>query len=242
MREFDKTFFEFPLCLLSYSSSKWIEFIISFCIVERAKKIKYLDKRKFDMKDDKYLPVDFKFNDDWSCMILEAAQEVEIAIRSIETIKVQHRETKGFVFEYEQKYGTDAFCRIGKNLCLESKAGSFDEIEFRLLCAISSIIGKRAKFKRITKEQLSYRMLGYKNMEALVKESEVKKIRLTNKQIDRIIRVLHAKKFFSKFTYANRQTFYSTTLNDDQLKEAVGNSKVFWEGKKLNLSDKEYTL
>jgi hypothetical protein len=64
-------------------------------------------------------------------------------------------------------------------------------------------------------------------------------ILLSDRQIGTVIEVLHAKNFFSKFTYANRQTFFSTRLSNDELYKAVKNAKIFWAKKKANLMDKQ---
>jgi hypothetical protein len=64
---------------------------------------------------------------------------------------------------------------------------------------------------------------------------------LTDRQLKQRIDLLNAKKFFSKFTYQHRQVFFSTRLNDEQLREAVKTSKIFWAKKKLQLADHVYS-
>ena len=52
------------------------------------------------------------------------------------------------------------------------------------------------------------------------------------------IEFLNAKKFFSKFTFARRQIYYSTRIDsNEELIEAVKKSKLYWMKKKLQIED-----
>jgi hypothetical protein len=118
--------------------------------------------------------------------------------------------------------------------------GRFDFKQFLVLCAFSSILGKKKKFVRITYDRIRYAMYGYKSKK-IFEKTDTKIELLTDKQLKRIIDILHSKKFFSKFTYRNRQIYYSTKLEDEELREAVKNSKIYWKKKQLQIVDKIFS-
>jgi hypothetical protein len=83
-------------------------------------------------------------------------------------------------------------------------------------------------------------MNGYRS-KTIYQNSGVKLQFLTDRKLKQRIDLLNAKKFFSKFTYGHRQIFFSTRLDDEQLREAVKKSKIFWAKKKLQLADHIYS-
>lgn len=236
----DKIFIEFPLCCLAYPGmdKAKIDLIISYCIVENSKKI----QTQIDERIDDYIwkiPPGFNKKLKSDKQILLSSKELGISLGNFFRTKENHSILSQYISNYEFKYGKDSYCRMGKKLCFEARDGIFPYRQFAVLCAIQSIIGKTAKFKRLTKDRIRFALLGYKSKAIAQKEITPEQILLTDRQLGTTIELLHAKKFFSKFTYANRQTFYSTKLNDDQLFEAVKNSKIYWAKMKANLIDKQ---
>jgi len=218
----DKVFLEFPLSALAFlkNDKAKLDYIISWCVVTLANSFSGGEshKEKVDAAAD-YLNISgstYKLR----CNRFQALQ-THIQI-------------------FTQSFGKDAYCRMGKSLIFETKDGGFDFNQFRLLCAISSIIGKKKKFVRITYERIGYRMLGYKD-KASFQSFQINSQIPTYKQLRRLVEILHAKKFFSKFTYSNRQMFFSTRLSDEELREKVKESKIYWMKKNKSIEDRKFT-
>lgn len=229
--------FEFPLCCLSYPSSNKLDLNISYCIVEHSKKIESkIDSRISEL--DKY-PSDFNRKNEKHKKILLAGDELGVILGSVTGTIANHNQLSSYINNFKIKHGKDSYCRVGKKLLFEVRDSQFDYRSFSVLCAIQSILGKSKKFKRITKDRIRYAMLGYKSKAVALAEMTKGTMLLTDRQIGTVVEVLHAKKFFSKFTYANRQTFFSTRLSNDELYKAVKNAKIFWAEKKANLMDKQ---
>lgn len=240
MREFDSIFLEFPLCALSFPTDEKVATIISYCILKNAKRVTYFNKKMLSKISEEWIPNDFDIDDTLACMILHSALELKIRINSISEVREQYDELHNYISNFEIKFGKDAFCRIGKELINQTKEGLFEYNKFSILCAISSVLGKHALYKRITKDRISYRMLGYKSLDIYKNLNKNEKLP-TRRQIERLVNILHAKEFFGKFTYARRITYYSTKLNDDELRKAVFKSKVYWEEKKNASDDQEFS-
>jgi len=238
----DGILLEFPLCCLAFGNSKEerLEHIISFSVVEYSVKIKTKVKQRIVILGGT-APYDFDSEIDSHCQLLLASDELCLKLRDINYNLQRHSTLSKFIENYRIKYGKDAYCRLGKSLCFEVKDGRFDYNLFAVLCAIQSNIGKKKKFFRITKKNIRYRMYGYKTQRIAVAEHLSPDLLLTDRQIGRRIEMLHAKKFFSKFTYAQRQTYYSTRLDDKELRQAVFDSKVYWAKKKAGNEDREYS-
>jgi hypothetical protein len=236
MRTFDKKFLEFPLCCLSFQDEKLIDKIISYSLVRYSYKIEI----GLDARIDKYPgKFPYKFDDlsqdHWK--IILAAEELGISIHNMENTIGNYVVLDFHITEYEDKYGNDAWCRIGKQIIFETRDKKFNEEYLRILCAIQSILGKVKKKARITKNRIRFRMFGYKNEEIFLHENPQHFSLLTDRQIGNRIYLLHSKQFISKFTYAKRQTYYSTQLTDEELMEEVKKEKLFHAKRKMNLAD-----
>jgi len=238
----DGILLEFPLCCLAFGSTKdeRLNHIISYSIVEHAIKIKTRINQRVELLEDK-APYDYNPDIEIHKKVVIAGDELGISLGGIKHTFKNHSTLESFVDSYRSEYGKDAYCRIGKQLCFEVRDGGFDYNLFTVLCAIQSNIGKKKKFFRITKNNIRYRMHGYKTPKIALSENLSTDLLLTDRQIGRKIELLNAKKFFSKFTYAQRQTFYSTRLNDEELRQAVFDSKVYWAKKKAGNEDREYS-
>jgi hypothetical protein len=238
----DGVMLEFPLCCLSIPEDDIdkIEMIISYCIVEHSLKVNsYIHKRIRELQ--RRLPTDFEDFDESHSKIVLAADELGISISSIEKNQSNHQRVSSYIATFTEKNGKDAFCRIGKEICFETKTKKFDYSLFTILCAIQSIIGKKKLYCRITKDRVRYRMHGYKSKEVAEESMIDKSILLSDRQIGIRINTLNGKNLISKFTYAKRQTFYSTRLTDEELRERVKESKLYWAGKKASVIDKQIT-
>jgi len=242
-RNFNKIFFQFPLCLLTISNDKEeiINSIISYCIVEKALSYKYdvLDISDFGFDEDTIQDelYDYDFDEPFHNKILKAADFFSIKLGSIKRNINTHEKLRKFISDFQFKSGKDSFAAIGKELAFDCRDKGFNFEHFKILCAINSIIGKKKKFVRITYNRIRYAMYGYRSKTIFGKVGPNITL-LSDKQLKNRIEFLNAKKFFSKFTYARRQIYYSTRItSDEELREAVKNSKLYWAKKKLQLED-----
>lgn len=221
---------DFPLCFLKpvrilnskVESMRWDK-LVSYSVIIKAKEIDSIN----------FLDSD----------ILEDAAE-ELNLNNLESLTEKrinaYYELENILNRNIESYGKQPYSRIGRELVFSLRDKKFDENMFRVLCAISSVIGKQAKFKRITYNTLRFRMWGFKNEKEFKQDNLSKKIKLlTDRQLARIVKKLHSLKFFSKFTYQQRQIFYSTKLNDEELFNAVSKSKIYWETHKEEIK-KDY--
>lgn len=128
-----------------------------------------------------------------------------------------YQELKIFVAEYETKYGKDAYTSIPINYCYEVEIGKHEVIDLKVLAAIYSILGKKQKKRRITIEQIYYRMKGYKSQKVCIQEKGKQMEDEDYHRIRRITIKLASKGFYSRLTYNNRITEYSSYLEPEQL-------------------------
>ncbi len=251
-REMDKIMIEFPLCCLSISGSDndKVSSIISYYIVEYSKRIESkVEERVDELLEDETPPFGFNKKNLFHKKILLAGDELKVMLGKILFTIKRYDSISTHILNQKLKYGKDSYCRIGKGLCFETSEGKFPYRQFAVLCAIQSILGKKAKFKRITKDRIRFAMHGYKSKQVALTELKGTEKLLSDRQLGTVIDTLHSKGFFSRFTYANRQTFYSTYYkenidgkrqhSDRLLFEAVKNTKLFWAKKRANISDKE---
>ncbi len=244
---FDKIFFQFPLCLLSMSNNKGevINSIMSYCIVEKAISYAYdvLDISEFGFDEDTIQDKLYDYDSDEPLhnKILKSADFFSVKLGSIRSNIKTHEKVSRYISNFVLKNGKDSYAAIGRELAFDCRDKGFGFEHFKILCAINSVIGKKKKFVRITYDRVKYAMHGYRSKAIYEKEKPNIKL-LTDKQLKNRIEFLNAKKFFSKFTYARRQVYYSTRINsNEELIEAVKASKLFWAKKKLQLEDNAAT-
>lgn len=219
--KYDKIFLEFPLCAIHgvVENKDLLVSILSWCVVCKANES---DEGEFEHR------------------IINAARKMKMEVCFIEDCIERYNVLNWHISSFIQKNGKDSYCRIGKDLFFEAISGGFNIENFCVYCGIQSVIGKKKKFVRITYDRIRYAMLGYRSKEIFEKNS-LKRSFLTDRQIKRIVDILNSKQLFSKFTYARRCVYYSTRLNDDELKEAVMNSKIYWMRKTSQIEDIKYT-
>ncbi len=225
---------------MNYDEEELLSHIISYCIVRHSDKIETRTQERVNSYERKF-PKDFNPDSKTDCQIILAGEEFGVTIGTIQSINKRFSNVSNFVQEYEYKHNKDAYCRIGKKLLFETRDGKFKYKNFAVLCAIQSIIGKTKKHSRITKDRIRYRMRGYKSKVIAEQEMNGSQHLLSDRQLYRIISTLHAKKFFSKFTYAKRETYYSTRLTDEELRDEIREMKIFFARRKLGIEDAKAT-
>lgn len=100
---------------------------------------------------------------------------------------------------------------MGKKLSEDVINDYFSLREYKVLAAIQSILGKQKPFQRITYEQISYRMLGYKRKRIALAEGKDLHV-LSTHQIKTTVAKLIRKKFLICVTYHFREKYYSTKI------------------------------
>ncbi|MBX3008034.1 MAG: hypothetical protein KF816_08415 [Melioribacteraceae bacterium] len=233
--QFDKKFIEFPLVCLSYCSGdkNLLKDILIMCIVDNALKstIKELcnpeliKANDFDCKN----PIHQK--------IALVSIEYNTPLFSFEEAINKWIDIKTKIIEYEKIYGKDAYCRMGKQLIEDVINGRFGFREYAVLAAIHSILGKSKPYARITYEQISCRVLGYKKKS--IKEVEIKnESALSARQIKTSILKLVKKKLVTTITYQQREKYYSTKIKKrDSLCELIAKKKLKHHELKLGIED-----
>jgi hypothetical protein len=247
-REFDKKFLEFPLSVLIFLAGKRerINDLMGYCIVKQTDKVNLSNSEinnlvKHLIEEREKTIYGYKKESIYHKKILIAASHFGIIIPNVYSVIDEYNRVLELISPFITRNGKDAYCRIGKELLFDVREGKFDYKLFSVLCGIQSIL-RDDKFKRITYDRIRYAMHGYKCKSVYEKENPGIKL-LTDRQLKRLVDLLHAKQFFSRFTYANRQIFYSTKIDsDDQLREIVKQSKLFWDKNKSNIKDKITTL
>lgn len=219
-RKFSGNFFEFPLCCLIYVGEKKerLNDIAEYFIFVQAYKIDKtidLNERLKIVEDSLNYSLcnkDFAFNN----------------YRLIEKLINQHIKANGY----------EPYCRVGKELFLETIKGKFEYRLFALLCAITAVLGKTKAYKRISKERLRYAMIGYKSKEVFTKEKKGNLDPLSDRVIGNLVDKLELKKLIMKFTYQRRHTYYSTRIKTKKiLAEYVNEFKSLKQSQKLKMED-----
>jgi hypothetical protein len=103
-----------------------------------------------------------------------------------------------------------------------ANGGGLNEIQFKTLCAIYSSIGQ-SEYRRITIDQIIQRAAGCAAKFSFEDEHDhwdgagIYRTIYTAAQIRRAVQMLFLRGFFAMITRANRETYYSNRLSQDQL-------------------------
>lgn len=222
-KKFDKIFFEFPLVFLSLigDDTNKLDELIEVLVVDKALK----SNINFAIDFSKVKINDFDSENPIHRKIIAVAKNLNVKVGSIEKVIQFWIDFKSFQIQYEDKYGKDAYCRIGKKLTLDVINGSFGLREYKVLTAIQSILGKQKSFQRITYEQISYRMLGFKRKKIAKLEGKNLQV-LSAHQIKTSVNKLIRKKLLICVTYLYREKYYSTKIKRiDYLRELIAKKK-----------------
>lgn len=220
---FDKIFLEFPLIYLNYVGDDLnkLNELLQMQIVEAALK----STINVTMDFGKIKTNDFEIENPVHKKIVVTAKRFNINLGSIEDAIQYWIDLKTLLYAYEDKYGKDAYCRMGKKLTEDVLNGTFGFREYKVLAAIHSILGKQKSFLRITYEQISYRALGYKRKKIAFTEG-VYQGALSAHQVKRSVTKLTEKKLLTCVTYLYREKYYSTKIKQTSvLRDLVAKKK-----------------
>ena len=233
----------FPLCLLSYNNEKNNKFdkynLIMDCSIVRWAKIisgKLGDEGidEYEDKIDEYFEelngedntkntsvIGYDESNLHKCIII-ACIELGINIYDISATIREYDTAQAFINKYEGNYGNDALVKLHKNLLFDVVNNKFNERYFKIYCAIISLIGKK-KYRKITVNEIRYRMNGYKKKEIFEIEKETNKNIeiLTDSQITTITKKLKKYNFLDRETVKRRFTYYSKKLRGEKFRKAL---------------------
>jgi hypothetical protein len=218
----DGIFFEFPLCCLIYVGGKR----------ERLAHIAhyYIFNKVYRMDKSIDLLVRIKIAEDTFNYKID---DINIAAKNYMFIS-------GLLNRNTEINGKEPYCRVGKEILVETIKGKFEFQLFSLLAAISAVLGKTAQYKRITKDRLRYAMIGYKAKGIYYCDKKGNLAPSLDRVIGRLVDILEDKKLITKFTYRNRQTFYSTRIKTKKkLAELIEVMKLKKQASKLKIEDAE---
>ena len=142
---FSRIFFEFKLSVLQLPDEGLLIKIMNYSMFREA-----VEQNKLT---DKKAILEFIKN------------KFEVQLNSVSYRKAfsDYKRLKKHTDTFEKKYGSDIYCRIGKDFFEDVLKEKFNMNHFRVLCAIQGILGKRVSFKSIGKKRIKYAMLGYKD-------------------------------------------------------------------------------
>lgn len=236
---YDKIFIEFPIYCFSYcgNEKEKLRDVILYCIADKALKVPARE-----IIDYCYMKAsDFIYEDIIHKSIASAAEDFGFVVNSIEEVTKCWLELKERQLDYEDKYGKDAFCRMGRQLTEEVIKGNFGFREYKVLGAIQSVLGKKRIYSRITYELLSYRVMGFKT-KTIANAEGYEQGELSGPQLKTsVIKLMH-KGLLTTATYMFREKYYSTKIKRSaKLRELIEKKKIKNFAVRKGIEDKKWS-
>ena len=226
-------YLQFPLCTLAYGKSEndRLNAIISYGLVETGKvfwsritdtqRAGYLNTRAAV----KCLPNDFDPRNPLHAAALLGARVIGITIFSAVRVVVEHQALRQFFDKFQAQNGSDALVRLRRDFVFEARDGKgMTPRELAVLAAIYSVIGKKQRPVRITRETIKLRALGYRTKEIARRELPRRSDGaqpLTEWKLRCTIDSLAARKFFCRSTFGRRETFYTNRMDEAEFRAAL---------------------
>lgn len=161
---------------------------------------------------------------------LLGAKQLNRQLLNILRVVQLFEEATSFKNKFESQYGRCPIVRIRKDIFFDSKSGmGLSFREFRVLCAVYSVIGDKKYPVRITKSWIQHRMLGFKsrNTYDLYNNMNLQKVEsFSIREIGHTMAKLRARGFFKSARANRRQTYYSHCLSQDKLEEEIFSMKM----------------
>jgi hypothetical protein len=232
----NERYFQFPLCALSFvrEGQKGLNCIISFACVEVGKERwqKFSENereaRRSVLPDPAVCSGSVDLEKDEQLQAVAGCEYLALWARNVTGMLAKHARVSHFIKEFERRHGTDARVRIRTDWVFEvrnNEGMSYQELA--VLAAIYSKIGASRQPVRITRDEIRKRAHGFKS--DCVFRAEMNRRRkpfVTPSQVRSVIERLHARKFFSRLTYARRQTYYSNRLSTTELADHIFTAKT----------------
>jgi hypothetical protein len=212
-------YFQFPLCLLGFSTSddkERLQYIVSYCLCQHAQRL------------------DRTFATHLQHTVLdEAARFLHVNIGSHDSTIQRWSTARGYILDWERRYGKDASVRIATRLFWEAhNNGGLTYREFSILCAINSVIGRRrSRPRRITERTIRVRAAGFKSWRvadlALAVEPYRKAKLLSPSQIRYTLERLHERKFFARARVGAKTVKYMLGVSDAALRALLLSTETY---------------
>jgi len=224
-----------PLNTLSINVSykKLINHILDFYIIKSIK-----DKGFMDFYDKLNNKFDICYKEFINDKFYEINKNIlKVKLNNFKKVMIHYKKIIKHNKIFENSYnGRDAKIKIFINLLNDIiLKNALNEKQFRILCAIYSVIGMKP-FYRIYNYEINYRANGYRSVEIYnneMKRTKRQNVFYSNKIIRKIRIELKYRNFFDIF-YDKRKYFYSILLRDDKLKNAVLYRKLSYFAKLQN--------
>jgi hypothetical protein len=227
-------YLQFPLCALAIvdEPATLLDVILSYGLTMAGYSIvkDWPDDEREALFDDLGLPdgVETGFEQ----LQLMGAEKCGLILGDQETHASEYHRLRTHRDDWEARHGKDCLVRIKTDLCLEVRDGrGMSFREFRVLCAIYSVIGRSA-YRRITLDTVRVRASGCKT--AAVMKAEAAAGRplpepLTPKQVRATIAHLHERGWFARVTPNphGRATYYSHRMDADALRERLFQRSIY---------------
>ena len=212
-----------PLCLLAYPGNGVNDIIDGMLTIGMQRIRSHLSDRPEDellLPEKNNLPNDFDLNKCSHRLLCAAAEMSGIKLISVVNNEKDIRKYQAFVDDFESEFETDALVRHKTNVCFDVRYnGALNPREFAILSAIYSCLGQN-DYRRITSDEIQRRATGCRSKE-IFDTFEERPEPYSMKQVRKTVEDLFLKDFFGRFTYRNRETYYSHKLSEDELREKV---------------------
>jgi hypothetical protein len=227
-------FLQFPLCALTLPGEMKgvLDAIISYGVTEAGLAV----MKTKDTAERKRLCAEYGLPkheyDSWALAAEIGGRLCGITLGSRDNCLRRHSTLAAFLHEWEKRHGTDARVRIRKDVCFEVRdGGGMSFREFRILCAIYSLLGRHA-YRAIGFRMIGARACGCKSEQ--VKETEIKAGRpllepFSIKQLRGTVAKLHELGWFARVTPDphGRVTYYSHRMSGDALRERIFHRRTY---------------
>ncbi len=226
-------YLQFPLCALAYGKSEHdrLNAIISYGLVETGKVVwsRITDAQRAGYLNTwsavKCLPSDFDRCNPLHVAAVLGARVIGITIYSAVQEAARFQALRQYCDEFQMQNGSDALVRLRRDFVFEARdRKGMTPRELAVLAAIYSVIGKKQRPVRITRETINLRALGYKTKEIarreLPRRSDGAQL-LTEWKLRCTIDSLAARKFFLRSTFGRRETFYTNRMTEAEFHAAL---------------------
>lgn len=231
-------YFQFPLEFLAFGSQieSRLRHVVDWCLVERGREIGR-SRNTSALQD---LVTEYP-REKWPdgayptikqhLEIVAAMQMLAVQGGAIKSVIQQWDEAESFHREFVSRHGPSPIVRLNTLFVWEVINGAgLNARELFVLAAVYSVIGAKRYPVRITRDQIRRRALGYKSkavMDAELPKRTDGTAPLSIYQVGRTLDALHERHFFSRARANERQTFYSLTLRQNALEDALVDSKCW---------------
>jgi hypothetical protein len=230
-------FLQFPLCVLAWpgEAKETLNAIIDYGLTEAGLAI--ISKRSIEER--RALCAEYGLLesqvDSWALAAKVGAELCDIRLGSLEGCVRRHSTMAVHLRDWETRHGPDALVRMRKDVCFEVRdGGGMSFREFRILCAIYSLLGKH-RYRAIGFRMIGARACGCKSEGVMASELRAGRplpALFTIKQLRGTVAKLHELGWFARVTPNphGRVTYYSHRMSGDELRERIFHRRTYSAG------------